>query len=144
MVANRLKAVKKLNPIDPLQLKKRDEDAIWKSKFETERKNIVKFDLDGEIDKYYAPTDQSATVRSKLKQKSREPRPEESNLRQLRRKKSFSLCQTKFDDARKLRHPLREATGPILINLATIDKMQKAKRFPIPEKLLHLPPNFEL
>lgn len=28
--------------------------------------------------------------------------------------------------------------------MATIDKMQKAKRFPIPEKLLHMPPNFEL
>ena len=101
--------------------------------------------MNGLIDKYYAQTDQSVRIRSTVKPKSRDRRqPEPSSMYRLRKKKSFSLCQTKFDDAQKLRHPLREATGPILINLATIDRMQKAKRFPIPEKLLHLPPNFEL
>jgi hypothetical protein len=57
MVENRLKAVKKLNPIDPLGIKKKDEDALWKTRFETERKTIVKFDINEVIDKYYAPTD---------------------------------------------------------------------------------------
>jgi hypothetical protein len=147
MAANRLKAVRLLNPIDPLELKRKEEDATWKSKFETERKknDAGQLDLNGLIDKYYAQTDQSVTIRSRVKPKSRDRRqPEASSMYRLRKKKSFSLCQTKFDDAQKLQHPLREATGPILINLATIDRMQKAKRFPIPEKLLHLPPNFEL
>ena len=38
MAANRLKAVRLLNPIDPLELKKKEEDSAWKTRFETERK----------------------------------------------------------------------------------------------------------
>jgi hypothetical protein len=36
-------------------------------------------------------------------------------------------------------HPLLHAKmkGPILIDLETIYKMKKAKRYPIPEKILH-------
>jgi len=60
------------------------------------------------------------------------------------RRQSFSLCQTKYGDARNLRHPLKEAKGPILNDQATIAKMKTAKRYPIPEKLLHKPLNFEL
>jgi hypothetical protein len=38
-----------------------------------------------------------------------------------------------------LKHPLKELTQPILGDIATIEKMKKAKRYPVPEKLLHLP-----
>ena len=34
--------------------------------------------------------------------------------------------------------------GPILIDLETIYKMKKAKRYPIPEKILHTNNNFQL
>ena len=39
---------------------------------------------------------------------------------------------------------MNDAKGPILNDLATIEKMKKAKRFPVPENLLHLPSDFDL
>jgi hypothetical protein len=43
-------------------------------------------------------------------------------------------------------HPLLHAKmkGPILIDLETIYKMKKAKRYPIPEKMLHSFDTFKL
>lgn len=41
-------------------------------------------------------------------------------------------------------HPLKKVTGPTLNDLATIKKMEEAKRYPIPESLLHKPYDFEL
>jgi hypothetical protein len=43
-------------------------------------------------------------------------------------------------------HPLLHAKmkGPILIDLETIYKMKKAKRYPIPEKMLHSSDTFKL
>lgn len=102
MAENRLKAVRLLNPIDPVALKRKEEDNIWKKRFETERKkeNLEQLDLNGAIDKYYTQTDQSVTITSKVKPKLRDRRqPEASSIYRLRKKKSFSLCQTKFDDA---------------------------------------------
>ena len=95
MAANRLKAVRLLNPIDPAAVKRKEEDTIWKTRIETERKkdNIGLLDLNGLIDKYYAHTDQSVTIRSRVKPKSRDRRqPEASSMYRLRKKKSFSLC----------------------------------------------------
>ena len=65
----------------------------------------------------------------------------------LKRKISFSLTQTKFKDALNLWHPLKEGKkGPNLNDIETIEKMRKAKRFPIPERLIHMPKvgNFDL
>ena len=45
------------------------------------------------------------------------------------------MTQTKYKDAKTLWHPLKEAEGPILNDLATIAKMKAAKRYPVQEKL---------
>ena len=42
------------------------------------------------------------------------------------------MCQTKFDDVHKLYRPLI-VNRPSLNDKATITKMRKAKRYPIPE-----------
>ena len=64
--------------------------------------------------------------------------------KKIARRQSFSMCQTKYGDAQKLKHPLKEKKGPILNDESTIAKMKEAQRFPIPEKLLHRPMNFDL
>lgn len=61
-----------------------------------------------------------------------------------KRRESFSLTQTKYEDARNCWHPLKEIDGPCLNDLATIEKMKKAKRYPMPEKVLHLDKDFDL
>ena len=60
------------------------------------------------------------------------------------KRQSFSMCQTKYGDSHKLKHPLKEQKGPILNDESTIAKMKQAQRYPIPEKLLHRPLNFDL
>jgi hypothetical protein len=59
-----------------------------------------------------------------------------------KRRESFSLTHTKYTDARTLWHPLKDSKTPILNDLATIEKMKKANRYPVPEKLLHKPEDF--
>ena len=54
------------------------------------------------------------------------------------------MTQTKYKDAKTLWHPLKEAEGPILNDLATIAKMKAAKRYPVQEKLLHKPDGWDL
>ena len=55
------------------------------------------------------------------------------------------MCQTKFGDAINLWHPLKDNKNEItLINMKTTHSMKRAKRFPVPEKLLHMWPKFDL
>lgn len=60
----------------------------------------------------------------------------------INRRGSFSLTHTTYKDARGLWHPLKDTKTPILNDLETIEKMKKANRYPVPEKLLHKPENF--
>ena len=60
----------------------------------------------------------------------------------VRKRESFSLTQTTYKDARTAWHPLKDSNTPILNDLATIEKMKKSQRYPVPEKLLHKPDDF--
>ena len=54
------------------------------------------------------------------------------------------MTQNKYQDSAALWNPLKEQSEPTLINIKTIDKMKKAKRYPVPEELIHMPYNFKL
>ena len=62
----------------------------------------------------------------------------------MRKRESFSLTQTTYMDARTLWHPLKDSSTPILNDQATIEKMKKSQRFPVPETILHKPADFQL
>jgi hypothetical protein len=62
--------------------------------------------------------------------------------KKLNKRGSFSLENTTYLDARTSWHPLRDSKTPILNDLATIEKMKKANRYPVPEKILHKPDDF--
>jgi hypothetical protein len=63
----------------------------------------------------------------------------------IKRKLSFTDVQLKFNDINDLWRPEKDESGePSLYDKLTIDKMMKAKRYPVPEKLMNEPDGFNL
>lgn len=63
----------------------------------------------------------------------------------IKRKLSFTDVQLKFNDINDLWRPEKDESGePSLYDKLTIDKMMKAKRYPVPEKLMNEPEGFNL
>jgi len=49
----------------------------------------------------------------------------------------------KYDDAKHLMNPIRDAKGPSIKQARTILAMMKSKRFPVPEALLNVPDDWD-
>lgn len=63
----------------------------------------------------------------------------------LKKKRSFTECQMKFEDGLGLREKYNfNRKGPNMINGYTIIEMRKADAFPIQEELMHKPDNYKL
>lgn len=67
-----------------------------------------------------------------------------SDIKQIRRKGSFTEGQIKYNDTNMLYNPLRERKGYTTKQLHTIDNMVSAKRFPLPDPIINVPDDFVL
>lgn len=62
----------------------------------------------------------------------------------IKRRLSFTEVQLQFNDINELYTTNKDSEEPSLAEKVTIDKMMKAKRYPVPEKLMNEPENFWL
>lgn len=62
----------------------------------------------------------------------------------IKRRLSFTEVQLKFNDINDLYMVNKDSEEPSLAEKITIEKMMKAKRYPVPEKLMNEPENFWL
>jgi hypothetical protein len=62
----------------------------------------------------------------------------------IKRRLSFTEVQLKFNDINDLYMINKDSEEPSLAEKITIEKMMKAKRYPVPEKLMNEPENFWL
>jgi len=60
-----------------------------------------------------------------------------------KRKLSFSEGMMKYDDAKHLLNPIRDAKGPSIKQARTIMQMMKTQKFPVQEILLHVPDHWD-
>ena len=120
-----------------LRDKLKDDGDFPKAQLPKEKK--VEFDVD--LMKAQLQQIQEAESATKRRKKKR---PKLSDVKQLRRKGSFTDGQIKYNDTSLLYNPLRERKGYTTKQLHTIDKMMAAKRFPMPDPIINVPENFTL
>jgi hypothetical protein len=93
------------------------------------KEDEIKRDLDKKAE-------EEAALNKKDKPKKRAP---------LTRKRSFTECQLKFEDALEVKQNMKaRMSGPNLVDIHTIDMMKIAGKFPIPEKLMNKPTSYSL
>ena len=62
----------------------------------------------------------------------------------MRRRASFTDNLMKYEDWMELANPLRDRKGFSYKEIQIIKKIKAVRRYPVPETLLHAPPDYDL